>query len=217
MSFKIPCGGFKLDEKSFSLDENGVLSVSGGGGGVQSNYNQNDSTAADYIKNRPFYENELLSVMIPDTPFVFYKVSSDVPTIEKEVGAKIAVWTNKQKRESAIAYVSETAYALGGLTALVALTDNAQLNVDNVILTLPERGTYFVKVGDTTTTGISGILSSSEPEIEWNGNTVEIKHIEEKFIPEMTNVLLKSSTLNSAKKFKITVDDSGTIKATEVT
>ena len=33
MSFKIPCGGFRLDEKSFSLDENGVLSVSGGGGG----------------------------------------------------------------------------------------------------------------------------------------------------------------------------------------
>lgn len=27
MSFKIPCGGFKLDEKSFSLDENGVLFV----------------------------------------------------------------------------------------------------------------------------------------------------------------------------------------------
>ena len=36
MSFKIPCGGFKLDEKSFSLDENGVLSVSGGGGGASS-------------------------------------------------------------------------------------------------------------------------------------------------------------------------------------
>ena len=34
MSFKIPCGGFKLDEKSFSLDENGVLSVSGGGGSI---------------------------------------------------------------------------------------------------------------------------------------------------------------------------------------
>ena len=55
MSFKIPCGGFKLDEKSFSLDENGVLSVSGGGGGAQPDWNQNDSTAADYIKNRPFY------------------------------------------------------------------------------------------------------------------------------------------------------------------
>ena len=33
MSFKIPCGGFRLDEESFSLDENGVLSVSGGGSG----------------------------------------------------------------------------------------------------------------------------------------------------------------------------------------
>ena len=34
MSFKIPRGGFKLGEKSFSLDENGVLSVSGGGGSI---------------------------------------------------------------------------------------------------------------------------------------------------------------------------------------
>ena len=58
MSFKIPCGGFKLDEKSFSLDENGVLSVSGGGGGVQPDWNQNDSTASDYIKNRPFYTSD---------------------------------------------------------------------------------------------------------------------------------------------------------------
>ena len=59
MSFKIPCGGFKLDEKSFSLDENGVLSVSGGGGGgAQPDWNQNDSTATDYIKNRPFYTGD---------------------------------------------------------------------------------------------------------------------------------------------------------------
>ena len=59
MSFKIPCGGFKLDEKSFSLDVNGVLSVSGGSGGsVQPDWNQNDSTAADYVKNRPFYTGD---------------------------------------------------------------------------------------------------------------------------------------------------------------
>ena len=58
MSFKIPCGGFRLDENSFSLDENGVLSVSGGGGGVQPDWNQNDSTATDYIKNRPFYTGD---------------------------------------------------------------------------------------------------------------------------------------------------------------
>ena len=43
MSFKIPCGGFRLDEKSFSLDETGVLSVSGGGGsgGGEPDFNVN--------------------------------------------------------------------------------------------------------------------------------------------------------------------------------
>ena len=65
MSFKIPCGGFKLDEKSFSLDENGVLSVSGGGGGgVQPDWNQNDSTAADYVRNRPFYTGDPVETVL---------------------------------------------------------------------------------------------------------------------------------------------------------
>ena len=202
------------------LSEDGkTLNVSGGGGGgVQPDWNQNDKTAADYIKNRPFYENELLSVTIPDTPFVLYKVSSDVPTIAEklELHTKIALWVNKQKQEGYIAYVSDNAYAIGSLTAIVALTDNAQLNVDDVIITLPERGTYFLKIGDTTTTGISGRSNSSEPEIAWDGNVVEIKHIDEKFIPEMTNVLLKSSTPDSTKIFRVTVDDSGNLTATEI-
>ena len=75
MSFKIPCGGFKLDEKSFSLDENGVLSVSGGGGGgVQPDWNQNDSTATDYIKNRPFYTgNPSETVLVEDSTVEFVK------------------------------------------------------------------------------------------------------------------------------------------------
>ena len=41
--------------------------------------------------------------------------------------------------------------------------------------------------------------------------------INEKFIPEMSSVVIKSSTASSTKKFRITVDDSGTISATEVT
>lgn len=32
-----------------------AISATGGGGGVQPDWNQNDSTAADYVKNRPFY------------------------------------------------------------------------------------------------------------------------------------------------------------------
>ena len=73
MSFKIPCGGFKLDEKSFSLDENGVLSVSGsGGGGAQPDWNQNDEPAADYVKNRPFYTGDPVeTVLVEERPVLF--------------------------------------------------------------------------------------------------------------------------------------------------
>lgn len=72
MSFKIPCGGFKLDEKSFSLDENGVLSVSGGGGGVQPDWNQNDSAAADYVKNRPFYTGDPSETVLVEESMVSF-------------------------------------------------------------------------------------------------------------------------------------------------
>ena len=54
---KIPCGGFVLGEGLVLSEDGKTLNVSGGGsgGGVQSDWNQNDSTAADYVKNRPFY------------------------------------------------------------------------------------------------------------------------------------------------------------------
>ena len=74
MSFKIPCGGFELDENIFSLDENDVLSLSVGGG-VQPDWNQNDSTAADYVKNRPFYTAwPVPTVLIEETTAPFEDV-----------------------------------------------------------------------------------------------------------------------------------------------
>ena len=74
MSFKIPCGGFKLDEKSFSLGVNGVLSISGGGGGggVQPDWNQNDETAADYVKNRPFYTGDPVETVCVEESTVLF-------------------------------------------------------------------------------------------------------------------------------------------------
>ena len=78
MSFKIPCGGFELDENVFSLDENDVLSLSGGGG-VQPNWNQNDSTAADYVKNRPFYTGDPVeTVLLEETTAPFEDVGNGI-------------------------------------------------------------------------------------------------------------------------------------------
>ncbi len=41
-------------------DENGNVEVSGGGSSVQSDWNQNDSTQPDYVKNRPFYTGDAI-------------------------------------------------------------------------------------------------------------------------------------------------------------
>ena len=48
---KVPCGGFVLGE-GLALSEDGkTLNVTGGGS--QADWNQNDESAADYVKNRP--------------------------------------------------------------------------------------------------------------------------------------------------------------------
>ncbi len=50
-----------------------------------------------------------------------------------------------------------------------------------------------------------------------SGPSASIKKIDPKYIPsELNEVILLSSTASSSKKFKITVDDSGAITATEV-
>ena len=77
MNFKIPCDGFKLDEKSFSLDVNGVLSVSGGGG-AQPDWNQNDSTAADYVKNRPFYTGDPVETVLVEESTVSFAAENGI-------------------------------------------------------------------------------------------------------------------------------------------
>ena len=51
----------------------------GGGGGVQSDWNQNDSTAADYVKNRPFYTGDLAeTILIEDVNISFSNPSANI-------------------------------------------------------------------------------------------------------------------------------------------
>lgn len=82
---KVPCGGFKLDENFFGMNENDELSLVGGGSegqllgktadgvawidppqsGVQPDWNQNDETQPDYVKNRPFWREKTKELLFP--------------------------------------------------------------------------------------------------------------------------------------------------------
>lgn len=71
MSKKIGCGGFRIDDDTLKLKDDGTLYAAGGG--VQPDWNQNDSTALDYIKNRPFYTGDPVETVLVEestVPFV---------------------------------------------------------------------------------------------------------------------------------------------------
>ena len=68
-------------------------------------------------------------------------------------------------------------------------------------------GKYASIVGN----GTSDTARSNAHTLDWEGNAWYAGTV------EGTAMIVKSSTTNSTKKFKITVDDTGTISATEVT
>ena len=231
MSFKIPCGGFKLDEKSFSLDENGVLSVSGGGGGsVQPDWNQNDSTAADYVKNRPggytvvtkkgvdikwdgvIGDRECVDM---GSGILLVKVSDEVLISEQLSGAEIIRTTTN-----------------GAQTITQSSTINGDTLVDNDG-TLMQQGSFeFVVVGEQAAAtsgysagtyvmhmvdgGATAYVSSIYKQDETGIVPIPAEYIDDAIQRVGANVIIHSSTPGSTKKFKITVDDSGNLTATEV-
>ena len=162
MSFKIPCGGFKLDEKSFSLDLNGVLSVSGGS--VQPDWNQNDSTAADYVKNRPFYTGDPVETVLVEECTGTFEDNGGIymgqleSTFSATVGDTYKVsWDGTVYECTCVGFSGKT--IIGNLSIMGAGSDTGEpfvMDVDN------GRG-ILVFTADTSashTFSISGIVAS---------------------------------------------------------
>lgn len=212
---KVPGGAFYAGD-GLTVDTV-TRTVSAGGGDVTTpDWNQNDATASDYIKNRPFYEKPLVSVQAQMLDVELYKVSDSVPAGDHSVGASCIVVYGLcgEKIKSDVSISTDDYYFTSDGSVFVALKDNVTMTEFG--LTFPEKGTYFISDVDTFVSGFA-LGSDVDPEITWDGSTVEIKTLDEKFLPPVSGLIVKSSTPDSTKKFKITVDDSGTISATEVT
>ena len=90
---KVPCGGFVLGE-GLALSKDGkTLNVTGGG--VQSDWNQNDETAKDYIKNRPFYTGDTVESIIYENVNASFSKSYNSTYIHTEEFAYNFPETNK--------------------------------------------------------------------------------------------------------------------------
>ena len=213
MNNKIPCGGFYLSD-TLGVDENGKLGVNGG-----EPYKSLVTDGDGNVKweDRLAYEgNRLVVDMNSNSRWV--RVFDEVPAFVFDDVEFIKIWRSNGEiiSQTMLAHFSdEILVAEDGV--VITLSDNAVMT--GTTITFPKKGVYFASNNGVYVTGIAGVdgVAPDTPEITWDGNIETIKTIDPKYIPsELNEIVLPSSTSGSSKKFKITVDDSGTISATEV-
>ena len=249
---KVPCGGFVLGE-GLALGEDGkTLNVTGGGS--QADWNQNDETAKDYVKNRPggYDIKELVTVTdetatsgqlltnysavtdfftshIGETVIVTFDGTLYQCTINGAIGSECSVGDSN--------YVEQPFYIYANIFAGSDPYDPAYLRT-----AIPGES-HTVKIEGYATTPVvfdkkylpdlktltnampydknSYLVCDENSNVRWmlfsdSDSLIAPKSYVDARITQK-EVILESSTGGSSKKFKITVDDTGTIKATEVT
>ena len=181
----------------------------GSGGGAQPDWNQNDSTAADYVKNRPFYTGDPVeTVLVKESTVSFAESPSGLysgtvlSTFSPTLGETYKVSWDGTTYESACVEDAGDIF-IGNPSIFEIGSDTGE-----PFLVMPKGSIIVVYTADTSA---SHTLSISQCVAG------EVVKIDEKFIPDVSSLIVKSSTAGSTKKFRITVNDSGTISATEVT
>lgn len=216
---KVPCGGFKLDENFLGMNENDELSLTGGSEGKAYQYLVTDGDSKTKWEDRLAYDDSRVVVDIEGTKMVM--VSGEAPSWASG-NVAVKYWLSKNARTVTVEPEHFIFFDNGSFSAGFAFfitTDNSE--VEGVVF--PKKGVYFassVPSPSSGVTSVTGVASadSDTPEITWDGKVENVKTIDPKYIPsELNEIILPSSSSGSSKRFKITVDDSGAISATEVT
>ena len=207
---KVPCGGFELDE-SLALN-NGKLGLAPGAGGSQADWNVTDSNDPAFIKNKPFGVEKgavirsvsglVLSENTDNKKEEYpYKVdvtnkfnpfddSFDITTLKIQLVVNGMLYDNISTKTNSTSFGYQT--VLSGENCPVMINSLYGYSADNQV-------TIYSKTQDITSVKV----------IDMNKDS--IKAMSSDYIE------FASTTSGSTKKFKITVDDSGTISATEIT
>ena len=149
---KICCGGFEIGD---GLELNGKQLNVVGGGGQQSDYNQNDPDAVDYIKNRPgaydkFFEpvnitwdgnTEGKTSVTLNANTAFYHISSDTPTAEQLIGGQMTIVNGStiELTDKIVDFKDDVVSA--SEVCVIVLKEGTHNGIE-----FPLTGTYFLKV-----------------------------------------------------------------------
>ena len=205
---------------------------------IKPNWNETNSSKPGYIANRPFYHDIITAelpfgknrtpsakLLIDGTELYWSGVVSDLTGLLQIDKNKIYMLNGTLEKFTPVQFSTGVnsysyGYALGNPHLIKVKSSSAK---DAYGGELPDTGGDWVYYGQP---GSASVITISKTK-GWYGTFVEflsedLKLLDEKFIPASIQrtggeVFLHSSTPNSTKKFKITVDDSGTLKATEVT
>lgn len=200
---KISCGGFMLGEGLVLSEDGKTLSVSGGGGSIPK------PLTFDYMPEG-YPKKSVETVTLLEEQEVAFRSSNGRYTAQITNAFEIVDgqtytvnWDGTEYE--CVGFVIESQPALGNLSIVDKGSDTGEPFV------------YAYNTSQHTGMFIANDTSAS--------HTISVKTIEEvvtpmaeEFLPsEVNELIMNSSTPNSTKKFRITVDDSGTLKATEVT
>lgn len=225
---KIPCGGFYLGD-GLTMDGNTLKSL--GGEQVQTDWNQNDTTAKDYIKNRPGGYEEGFDITwdgdttgrakatIENVPSAWYKVSDKILTADQIIGGTMTGILNGVSQSLVVTSNDIIRFDNGVIISDAALMISAKqgiLNMEGYNISIPEPGTYFTYTGSSDYISSFSNIITHPFDDKYIPNSIARKAELDSRITEK-EVILSSSTTDSTKKFKITVNDSGAISATEIT
>lgn len=198
---KVPCGGFVLGEGLALSTDGKTLNVTGGGS--QADWNQNDESAVDYIKNRPGGYTKTTpgyeitwdgvvgdKVVVDGGERQLVKVSDRVFTVEELIGATITVGGQSSTINNDNIKSQNGVIIAHGVISVCT----APATIEDIAI--PETGTYFMKMGEKF------VSSLSKPD-----STTTIK------IPaELTTVV---GGYDAAERTAVIFD--GTVKASDFT
>ena len=145
--------------------------------GVQSDWNQNDSTATDYVKNRPFYDETVETEIIPETAVTFSEKS----------GLMAAVWPESFDLVDGQTYTISwdgTDYACTGILfngAVPILGNLGIFGFDN------DTGEPFIFTNEGQWL-VTSTESATEHIISISAFDQGLVKIDEKYLPEATNI-----------------------------
>ena len=166
--------------QSVGMDNDGRLWTepgASGGGGVQSDWNQNDDTASDYVKNRPFYTGDPVeTVLVEESTVSFSFVESaglylaNFPsTFEATVGETYKVsWDGAVYECVCVNFNGMSVF--GNLSIIGAGSDTGE--------------PFAMMVGNGQRIGIYTADTSASHTLSISGLAPEVVKIDEKYLPD---------------------------------